>query len=158
MSNVASCSLSTKIEISTRGTHSYGHRISTIDEQRRNAATSTSVCGDLENNVDDPSRLHPSIDCHSDVDGVSSRGDDFARGGRVPNSATSGLTGTAQRCPAHRPHLGSSRRYWLHVVLDIKHGLVSTFLLVAGVAGGSLSSRDILLTDISGALSGAVST
>jgi VIT1/CCC1 family predicted Fe2+/Mn2+ transporter len=39
----------------------------------------------------------------------------------------------------------------------VNDGLVSTFLLVAGVAGGGLLSRDILLTAIAGAVAGAVS-
>ena len=39
----------------------------------------------------------------------------------------------------------------------VNDGLVSTFLLVAGVAGGGLSTTDILLTAIAGALAGAVS-
>lgn len=39
----------------------------------------------------------------------------------------------------------------------VNDGLVSTFLLVAGVAGGGLLSRQILLTAIAGALAGAVS-
>jgi VIT1/CCC1 family predicted Fe2+/Mn2+ transporter len=54
-------------------------------------------------------------------------------------------------------HLGSSRQYWRDIILGVNDGLVSTFLLVAGVAGGGLSSTDILLTAIAGALAGAVS-
>jgi len=54
-------------------------------------------------------------------------------------------------------HLGRSRQYWRDIILGVNDGLVSTFLLVAGVAGGGLSSKDILLTGIAGALAGAVS-
>jgi VIT1/CCC1 family predicted Fe2+/Mn2+ transporter len=36
-------------------------------------------------------------------------------------------------------------------------GLVSTFLLIAGVAGANLSSTDILLTALSGTIAGAIS-
>jgi len=54
-------------------------------------------------------------------------------------------------------HLGSSRQYWRDIILGVNDGLVSTLLLVAGVAGGGLSSVDILLTAIAGALAGAVS-
>lgn len=43
------------------------------------------------------------------------------------------------------------------MILGVNDGLVSTFLLVAGVAGGGMSSSDILLTAIAGALAGAVS-
>lgn len=43
------------------------------------------------------------------------------------------------------------------VILGVNDGLVSTFLLVAGVAGGGLSSDDILLTAVAGSLAGAVS-
>jgi VIT1/CCC1 family predicted Fe2+/Mn2+ transporter len=54
-------------------------------------------------------------------------------------------------------HLGASRQYWRDMILGVNDGLVSTFLLVAGVAGGGMSSRDILLTAMAGALAGAVS-
>jgi hypothetical protein len=36
-------------------------------------------------------------------------------------------------------------------------GLVSTFLLIAGVVGANLSSTDILLTALSGTIAGAIS-
>lgn len=42
-------------------------------------------------------------------------------------------------------------------MLGVNDGLVSTFLLVAGVAGGGLSSPAILLTAIAGGVAGAVS-
>lgn len=54
-------------------------------------------------------------------------------------------------------HLGKSRQYWRDIILGVNDGLVSTFLLVAGVAGGGLSSTDILLTAIAGAIAGAIS-
>jgi VIT1/CCC1 family predicted Fe2+/Mn2+ transporter len=54
-------------------------------------------------------------------------------------------------------HLGKSRQYWRDIILGVNDGLVSTFLLVAGVAGGGLSSQDILLTAISGSIAGAIS-
>ena len=54
-------------------------------------------------------------------------------------------------------HLGKHRQYWRDMILGINDGLISTFLLVAGVSGSGLSSRDILLTAIAGALAGAVS-
>lgn len=54
-------------------------------------------------------------------------------------------------------HLGKHRQYWRDIILGVNDGIVSTFLLVAGVAGGGLSSIDILLTAISGAIAGAVS-
>lgn len=41
--------------------------------------------------------------------------------------------------------------------LGVNDGLVSTFLLVAGVAGAGLTMTDILLTAIAGAIAGAVS-
>jgi VIT1/CCC1 family predicted Fe2+/Mn2+ transporter len=54
-------------------------------------------------------------------------------------------------------HLGDNRQYWRDMILGVNDGIISTFLLVAGVAGGGLTSRDILLTSVSGALAGAVS-
>uniref|UniRef100_A0A7S3KVS4 Uncharacterized protein n=1 Tax=Amphora coffeiformis TaxID=265554 RepID=A0A7S3KVS4_9STRA len=58
---------------------------------------------------------------------------------------------------ASSEHLGGSRQYWRDIILGVNDGLISTFLLVAGVAGGGLSSNDILLTAIAGSLAGAVS-
>lgn len=55
------------------------------------------------------------------------------------------------------PHLGSHRQYWRDIILGVNDGLVSTFLLVAGVCGGGLTSTDILLTALAGSLAGAVS-
>jgi VIT1/CCC1 family predicted Fe2+/Mn2+ transporter len=54
-------------------------------------------------------------------------------------------------------HLGAHRSYWRDIILGVNDGLISTFLLVAGVVGSGLSSTDILLTAIAGALAGAVS-
>jgi len=59
--------------------------------------------------------------------------------------------------PVRKEHLGANRQYWRDMILGVNDGLISTFLLVAGVGGGGLSSRDILLTGIAGALAGAVS-
>mmetsp|Transcript_10269 Transcript_10269/g.28306 ORF Transcript_10269/g.28306 Transcript_10269/m.28306 type:complete len:290 (+) Transcript_10269:83-952(+) len=59
--------------------------------------------------------------------------------------------------PKHEDHLGESRQYWRDIILGVNDGLISTFLLVTGVAGGGLSSTDILLTAIAGAIAGAVS-
>jgi|UniRef100_A0A8J9X818 VIT1/CCC1 family predicted Fe2+/Mn2+ transporter len=68
---------------------------------------------------------------------------------------------TSCLAPAYSPkladHLGGSRQYWRDMILGVNDGLVSTFLLVAGVAGGGLASTDILLTAIAGALAGAIS-
>jgi VIT1/CCC1 family predicted Fe2+/Mn2+ transporter len=54
-------------------------------------------------------------------------------------------------------HLGASRQYWRDIILGVNDGIISTFLLVAGVAGGGMTSSQILLTAIAGALAGAVS-
>jgi VIT1/CCC1 family predicted Fe2+/Mn2+ transporter len=43
------------------------------------------------------------------------------------------------------------------IILGVNDGLVSTFLLVAGVVGGGLSSTQVLLTGIAGALAGMIS-
>lgn len=42
-------------------------------------------------------------------------------------------------------------------MLGVNDGLVSTFLLVAGVCGGGMDVQAILLTSISGAIAGAIS-
>jgi VIT1/CCC1 family predicted Fe2+/Mn2+ transporter len=59
--------------------------------------------------------------------------------------------------PPYEPHLGESRRYWRDIILGVNDGLVSTFLLIAGVVGGGLSVRVVLLTGIAGAIAGAIS-
>jgi VIT1/CCC1 family predicted Fe2+/Mn2+ transporter len=59
--------------------------------------------------------------------------------------------------PPDDDHLGKHRQYWRDIILGVNDGLVSTLLLVAGVAGGGLSAVDILLTAIAGAIAGAVS-
>ncbi len=55
------------------------------------------------------------------------------------------------------PHLGESRQYLRDIILGINDGLVSTFLLVAGVVGGGLTATQVLLTGVAGAVAGMVS-
>lgn len=57
----------------------------------------------------------------------------------------------------YEPHVGASRQYWRDIVLGVNDGLVSMFLLVAGVVGGGLDTRSVLVTGVAGALAGAVS-
>ena len=59
--------------------------------------------------------------------------------------------------PPYRPHLGESRPYLRDAVLGVNDGLVSIFLLVAGLVGGKLGPSGILLGGLVGALAGAVS-
>lgn len=61
-----------------------------------------------------------------------------------------------QKVP-YRPHVGQSRQYIRDIILGVNDGLVSTFLLVAGVVGGGLATKQVLLTAIAGAVAGAVS-
>lgn len=58
---------------------------------------------------------------------------------------------------AYEPHVGASRQYWRDMILGVNDGLVSMFLLVAGVVGGGLDRRQVLLTAVAGAIAGAVS-
>ena len=55
------------------------------------------------------------------------------------------------------PHIGESRQYWRDIILGVNDGLVSIFLLVAGVVGGGFDASQVLLTAIAGSLAGAVS-
>ena len=57
----------------------------------------------------------------------------------------------------YQDHLGNHRQYWRDMILGVNDGLISTFLLVAGVSGGGLNPTYILLTAIAGSLAGAVS-
>jgi len=57
----------------------------------------------------------------------------------------------------YEPHVGASRQYWRDIVLGINDGLVSMFLLIAGVVGAGLDARTVLITGVAGAIAGAVS-
>lgn len=54
-------------------------------------------------------------------------------------------------------HIGQTRQYVRDIILGVNDGLVSIFLLIAGVVGGGLGSRTVLLTGIAGAIAGAIS-
>lgn len=57
----------------------------------------------------------------------------------------------------YEDHLGRARQYLRDIILGVNDGLVSTFLLIAGVVGGGLSATQVLLTGIAGALAGMIS-
>jgi VIT1/CCC1 family predicted Fe2+/Mn2+ transporter len=63
----------------------------------------------------------------------------------------------AEGAVPYEPHVGVSRQYWRDIILGVNDGLVSVFLLVAGVVGGGLSSDQVLLTALAGAIAGAIS-
>ena len=62
-----------------------------------------------------------------------------------------------QSSPAFTQHLGRGRPYLRDTILGTNDGLVSMLLLVAGVVGGGMSTRNVLLTAIAGAVAGAIS-
>ena len=57
----------------------------------------------------------------------------------------------------YEPHVGVTRQYWRDIILGVNDGLVSVFLLVAGVVGGGLAVEQVTLTAIAGAIAGAIS-
>ena len=57
----------------------------------------------------------------------------------------------------YEPHVGVTRQYWRDIILGVNDGLVSVFLLVAGVVGGGLDTDQVLLTALAGAIAGAIS-
>lgn len=59
--------------------------------------------------------------------------------------------------PNYEPHIGETRQYWRDIILGVNDGLVSVFLLVAGVVGGGLTVAQILLTAVAGSVAGAIS-
>ncbi len=63
----------------------------------------------------------------------------------------------APAAPPYEPHVGITRQYWRDIILGVNDGLVSIFLLVVGVVGGGLTSSQVLLTGLAGAVAGAVS-
>lgn len=64
---------------------------------------------------------------------------------------------TERPTPVYEPHVGESRQYWRDIILGVNDGLVSVFLLVAGVVGGGLATEQVFLTAVAGAVAGAVS-
>jgi VIT1/CCC1 family predicted Fe2+/Mn2+ transporter len=59
--------------------------------------------------------------------------------------------------PPYESHVGESRQYWRDMILGVNDGLVSMFLLVAGVVGGGLTTSQVFLTAVAGGIAGAVS-
>ena len=57
----------------------------------------------------------------------------------------------------YEPHIGASRQYMRDIILGVNDGLVSTFLLVSGVVGGGMTSAQVLLTGVAGAIAGMIS-
>ena len=57
----------------------------------------------------------------------------------------------------YRPHVGETRQYVRDIILGVNDGLVSVFLLVAGVVGGGFAGETVLLTAIAGGIAGAIS-
>ena len=57
----------------------------------------------------------------------------------------------------YEPHVGTSRQYWRDIILGVNDGLVSTVLLVAVVVGGGLTTSQVRLTAVGGAIAGAIS-
>jgi VIT1/CCC1 family predicted Fe2+/Mn2+ transporter len=57
----------------------------------------------------------------------------------------------------YREHVGPSRQYMRDIILGVNDGLVSVFLLVAGVVGGGLASREVLLAGLAASAAGAIS-
>ncbi len=68
-----------------------------------------------------------------------------------------GVEAGYQKSPSYTEHLGDHRQYWRDIILGVNDGLVSMFLLVAGVVGGGMITRNVLLTGIAGAFAGAIS-
>jgi len=59
--------------------------------------------------------------------------------------------------PSYTEHLGRNRPYLRDAILGANDGLVSMLLLIAGVVGGGLTARQVLLTGVAGAIAGAIS-
>jgi len=79
--------------------------------------------------------------------------DSLAEGNQIRNEYEK----EEQQHPAHQEHLIKSRQYYRDMILGVNDGLVSTFLLVAGVVGGGMNVSSTLLTAISGAIAGSIS-
>jgi len=71
----------------------------------------------------------------------------------------SGYTGPIddKNRPPYRDHIGEGGQYMRDFILGVNDGLVTSLLLVVGVAASGLTNRDVLLTGIAGAVAGAIS-
>jgi VIT1/CCC1 family predicted Fe2+/Mn2+ transporter len=63
----------------------------------------------------------------------------------------------AEEVPPYVDHIGDSRQYWRDIILGVNDGLVSLFLLVAGIVGGGMSTSVVLLTAIAASIAGGIS-
>lgn len=72
-----------------------------------------------------------------------------------PVSAQSHVTN--EIIPPYSPHTGERSQYLRDVILGVNDGLVSMFLLILGVSGGGLNTRQIFLVGVTGAIAGAIS-
>jgi VIT1/CCC1 family predicted Fe2+/Mn2+ transporter len=61
------------------------------------------------------------------------------------------------QAPPYRPHVGPALQYIRDIVLGVNDGLVSVFLLVAGVVGAGFTSRQVFLSAVAASIAGAVS-
>ena len=59
--------------------------------------------------------------------------------------------------PPYRPHVGPALQYIRDIVLGVNDGLVSLFLLVAGVVGAGFTSRQVFLSAVAASIAGAIS-
>ena len=64
---------------------------------------------------------------------------------------------SSEATPPYEEHIGTTRQYVRDIMLGVNDGLVSTFLLVSGVVGGGLTSTQVLLTAVAGAIAGMIS-
>ncbi len=66
-------------------------------------------------------------------------------------------TGSTDHDVPYREHVGPTRQYMRDIILGVNDGLVSIFLLVVGVVGGGLASREVLLAALAASVAGAIS-
>ncbi len=63
----------------------------------------------------------------------------------------------AEEIPPYRPHQGPHRQYIRDIVLGVNDGLVSIFLLVAGVVAAGFAADDVVVAAVAAAIAGAIS-
>ncbi len=56
-----------------------------------------------------------------------------------------------------KEHMSGNREYMRDMILGSNDGLVSIFLLIAGIVGGGLQSKEILIAGVAAAVAGAIS-
>lgn len=92
---------------------------------------------------------------NSNQDSVSLAFTDDANSLKDEESGTLDLTNDEVLVKPPKQEHRQVLQYWRDIALGLNSGLLSTFLLISGVMGGGMTTRDAFIAGLAGALSGA---